>query len=63
MIRHPQLLFASKRKKFIKSVVDQNVELNNFLITLGTQVKDDIWLDKIEVDASGFTGESWWNRT
>jgi hypothetical protein len=49
----PARLTDIKRKKFIKAVVDQNVELNNFLVTLGTQVKDDIWLDKIEVSAAG----------
>jgi hypothetical protein len=43
-----------KRKKFIKSVIDDNVMVNNFLVTLGTQVKDDAWLEKIEVVSPGF---------
>lgn len=50
----PTRLTDIKRKKFIKTVVDQNVLMNNLLVTLGTQIKHDIWLDKVEVSAVGF---------
>jgi hypothetical protein len=44
-----------KRKNFTKSVVDDNVMLNNFLVTLGKVIKNDTWLDKIEIAATGFS--------
>jgi len=44
-----------KRKKFVKSVIDDNVTINNFLVTLGTQVKNDVWLDKIELTTTGIS--------
>lgn len=49
----PSRLGEIKRKRFIKSVIDDNVTMNNFLISLGTQVKDNIWLDKIEIVSTG----------
>jgi hypothetical protein len=40
------------RKKFIKKVVDENVKLNNFLVKLGTLTQQDVWLEKIQLDAT-----------
>jgi len=49
----PSRLNEIKRKKFIKSVIDDNVALNNFLITLGTQIKNNVWLEKIDLNTNG----------
>jgi hypothetical protein len=40
------------RKKFIKKIVDQNVKTNNFLVKLGAVTQKDVWLDKVQLDAS-----------
>ena len=50
----PARLTEIKRQKFIQSVIDKNVELNNFMIALGINIKGAIWLDKIEISAAGF---------
>ncbi|WP_303673132.1 hypothetical protein [Vampirovibrio chlorellavorus] len=38
-----------QRRKFIKSVIDRNVQANNFLVRLGTTVQPNVWLEKIQL--------------
>jgi hypothetical protein len=38
-----------QRRKFIKSVIDRNVQANNFLVRLGTTVQQNVWLEKIQL--------------
>lgn len=44
-------LVEVSRKKFIKKVLAQDVKVNNFMVGLGRLTKDDVWLEKVSVDA------------
>lgn len=50
---NPEQINEVNRKKFIKTVAERNVKINNFLVKLGTSTGKDVWLDKIQLDASG----------
>lgn len=47
----PEKLNDVNRKKFTKKIVDQNVQINNLLVKIGGGVQNDVWLDKITVNA------------
>jgi hypothetical protein len=49
----PDQINEVNRKKFIKMVAERNVKINNFLVKVGTSTQRDVWLEKIQLDASG----------
>ena len=42
---------AIHRKRFVKSVLDRNVRINNLLVRLGRTIPQETWLDKVEISA------------
>lgn len=38
-----------QRKLFVKKAVDQNVDINNMVVKIGTLIKDGIWLESLDV--------------
>jgi hypothetical protein len=40
------------RKRFVKKVLDRNVQVNNLLVRAGRVMPEDTWLEKVEIEAS-----------